>query len=65
MTEPKIVVGGRYLLRRLYSYACEEHTIREVSPSGKRAKTEDTWINLDDYIVEEQLPAVASEKRND
>jgi hypothetical protein len=48
--------GKRYLLRRLFSRGCEEHLVTEVSPSGKRFKSNDLWLSRDDFYLEEELP---------
>ena len=56
-SEPRIEVGGRYLLRRLWSHprSYEEHAVQEISPSGSLFKSGNQWLSLDDYRIVERL----------
>jgi hypothetical protein len=56
MSEQTLQVGGRYLLRRLWSRCHEEHLVAEISPSGEFFKSGDQWLSREDYRIVEKLP---------
>jgi hypothetical protein len=60
-----LAVGGRYLLRKLYTSSVSEFDVQEISPSGRRFKSGGIWYDFNDYLIEECLPKYASNEMPD